>query len=169
MEDICNKSDLSEFDDNYHKYIGWESTVKESSELKVLFSEPVFKRISSKITELLQGVHPEGNPIVVSNRVIGHMISSLLDEPRTASGGDIYTMYSIPKKDDECTLKSIIDRTVNNIVDYVRNEFEMKENNKKLTIWTTMYGDFNDHGLRAHAPIKKREKRTQSMMFNMNY
>ena len=38
----------------------------------------------------------------------------------------------------------------------------MEENNKKLTIWTTVFGDFNSHGLRSHAPIKLRERKPQS-------
>jgi len=45
----------------------------------------------------------------------------------------------------------------------------MTENNKKLSIWNSVYGEFNEKGLRAHPPIKIRKKRPQRMMFNMNY
>jgi hypothetical protein len=45
----------------------------------------------------------------------------------------------------------------------------MDENNKKLTIWTTVLGDFNEHGLRSYAPIKIRENNINKVRFNMNY
>jgi hypothetical protein len=45
----------------------------------------------------------------------------------------------------------------------------MDECNSKLSAWTTILGDFNEHGLRRHAPIKLREKRPMPMAFNMNY
>ena len=45
----------------------------------------------------------------------------------------------------------------------------MEENNRKLTIWTTVYGDFNQHGLQQHSKIKVRNKRPNPMEFNMNY
>jgi len=168
----CDPKDLSDLNENNMRYIGWETLSKQSPELKILFSEDVFRKVSAKITELLKGVHPEGKPIVVSNRVIGHMISSIYEnEPLAGSTiGDIYSRFIIPQSTEKyCMLRSIIDRTINNISDYIRNEYEMAENNKKLTIWTTMYGEFNEHGLRAHAPINIRKKRPQSMMFNMNY
>ena len=81
-QQLCNKSDLSEFDENHNRYIGWENNLQQIPELKILFTEGVFKNISKRITELLKGVHPEGNPIVVSNRVIGHMISSIYHNDR---------------------------------------------------------------------------------------
>ena len=49
------------------------------------------------------------------------------------------------------------------------NEYEIEENNKKLTIWSTLYGDFNREGLRAHPPIKIRNRRIDQMSINMNY
>ena len=45
----------------------------------------------------------------------------------------------------------------------------MEENNKKLSIWTTVYGDFNAHGLRQHPPIKIRKKRPDPFQFHMRY
>ena len=45
----------------------------------------------------------------------------------------------------------------------------MEENNRKLTIWTTVYGDFNAHQLRQHAPIKVLNKRPNPMEFHMRY
>jgi hypothetical protein len=63
----------------------------------------------------------------------------------------------------------MINQTINLIVNDVKNNLETEENNKKLTIWTTVYGDFNEQGLRSHPPIKIRNKKPASMQFNMNY
>jgi len=95
---------------------------------------------------------------------------------------EIYDNYdNLTKKEDEIIekccdnvnnynhLARVINKSINTITDYIKNEYEMIENNKKLTIWTTVLGDFNNHGLRAHAPIRVKEKKTQSMAFNMNY
>ena len=51
----------------------------------------------------------------------------------------------------------------------LKTQFEVEANNKKLTIWNSLYGDFNDQGLRAHPPIKIRKKHGQYMAFNMKY
>jgi len=51
----------------------------------------------------------------------------------------------------------------------IKNQMEMEQANKKLTVWTTLLGDFNKEGLRAHAPIKLRRRHPQYMAFNMNY
>ena len=45
----------------------------------------------------------------------------------------------------------------------------MIEENHKLSVWNTIYGEFNEKGLRAHPPIKIRKKHPQYMAFNMNY
>jgi len=65
--------------------------------------------------------------------------------------------------------QQIILRTINLIVSYIKNQIETNECNKNLTIWTSVYGDFNKHGLRGHPPIKLKENTIQPMMFNMNY
>ena len=56
----CDPKDLSDLNENNMRYIGWETLAKQSPELKVLFSEDVFRKVSAKITDLLKGVHPEG-------------------------------------------------------------------------------------------------------------
>jgi hypothetical protein len=51
----------------------------------------------------------------------------------------------------------------------VKGNLGMDDNNSKLTIWTTVLGDFNEHGLQSHPKIKLREKRPAPLQFNMNY
>ena len=63
----------------------------------------------------------------------------------------------------------MMDEVINIITTDVKVNLGMEENNAKLTVWTTVLEDFNEHGLRSHSKIKLRENRPQPMMFNMNY
>ncbi len=168
MED---RKHLCKYDENNMRYVGWENSRSTDNDMKILFSENVFRKISQTITKLLAGVHPEKKSIIVSNRVIGHMLSSQYHNDDFGQvNGNMYTKYIIPDNVNNYNhLARVINKSINTITDYIKNEYEMIENNKKLTIWTTVLGDFNNHGLRAHAPIRVKEKKTQSMAFNMNY
>jgi hypothetical protein len=128
------------------------------------------KSISHKITELLQGVDPQGRPIVVTDRVICHIMSQIFYSFRPPTG-DIYGRYNIPTGEPDDYVQSMIDQTIEVITSQIKNESDMIENNKKLTIWTTVYGDFNSHGLRQHSSIKVRDKNTnhRGMVSFMNY
>ena len=84
--------------------------------------------------------------------------------------GDIYSRYTIPNGiSPQSYVQSMIDQVIQVIVSNVKNTLEIEQNNEKLTVWTTLYGDFNTDGLRAHPPIKVRKKRPASFQFNMNY
>ena len=62
------------------------------------------------------------------------------------------------------------DQTIEIIVSDVKNNMEIEEHNKKLTIWTTVLGEgVNDHGLRSHSQIKIRESRPDPFQFHMKY
>jgi len=170
--------DVVNCDEKYMKYVGWPIT-QQICDCKCdclhkpgnfLFQPETIKAIQTKLTELLQGVHPEGKDILVTEEVICHTLSGIWDNsPRTRELGDIYTRYIIPVPCPSDGYQLIIDRAINIMVTYIRDQFEMIENNKKLTIWTTVRGDFNEHGLRSHSQIKTRERHPQYMMFNMNY
>jgi len=168
---LCDPNDLSEYDENNMRYaLHQQGNIQ--PDVKILFTAEVFKKISSIVTDLLQGVHPEGNPIVVSNRVIGHMLSTVYSQERTntSHGRNIYSKYIIPSNlTNYNVLSTIIDKTINSLTEYIKNEYEMIETNKKLNVWDSVLGDSNRHGLRAHPPIKTRERRVGPMMFNMNY
>ena len=84
--------------------------------------------------------------------------------------GDIYSRYIISGiEETRNDTRDIIDRAIEVIVSQIRTEKEVEENNKKLTIWTTLYGDFNAHGLRQTPPIKVRKHKKPAFQFNMNY
>jgi len=146
------------------KHVGFE----ENADMRAFFSRSNVQKISNKITELLQGVDEYNRPIRVTDNVITNVMSSVYDSflPKT---GDIFTRYIIPQETGQNYLRTLTDRAINIIVTNIRNEMEMAQNNAKLTVWTTVLGDFNEHGLRSHSRIKLREKRPQPMAFNMNY
>jgi len=160
-------------DENSIRFVGWDQTINGpcSEMYKRLFSQETINIISSKVTELLWGLNLTNRPIKVTDRVISHVLSSVYQNPKSKIG-DIYTRYIIQQSgtnDPGSSDQTVIDETINIIVDHIRNEYETIKNNESLTIWNSVYGDFNSQGLRQHPPIKVREKRPQPMMFNMNY
>lgn len=160
--------DNSNCDYNYLKYVGWPQTAENVELLQYLFQPSTVKMVSKKISELLEGVHPEGKKIVVSDRVICATITTIYSDKRPDIG-NLYALYNIPQEMPRNDCRSIIIRTIELITTSIKNEFGMIEINKNLSIWDSVYGDFNRRGLRAHPPIKTQEKHPQHMMFNMNY
>lgn len=157
-------------DDNFYRYVGWNTNgAVYSSCYNKFFSQETVDIISNKLTQLLMGVDPQNRPIKVSGRVIYHMMGQIFDSFRPPTG-DIYGRYNVPNgMGADSYVQSMIDQTIEVIYSGIRAEKEMEECNSKLTIWTTVLGDTNAHGLRAHAPIKIQEKRPTPFLFNMNY
>ena len=151
-------------DQNYSRYMGWE----EFGGLKEYYSQETVKLISKKVSELLQGVDPRNRKIVVPDQTIINVMNGIEASYRPPTG-DIYGRYNVPDSSQLDQIQDMINQTIELITSDVRNNLEMDENNSKLTAWTTVYGDFNDHGLRSHAPIKVRNRRPAPMQFNMNY
>jgi hypothetical protein len=160
---ICEgitKSDL------YTKFVGFET---DNLCLKKYFSDKTVRIISKKVTELLTGVHPENRPILVPDTSIYNIMDSIYQNYRPPTG-DIYGRYNIPNgTTTESYVQDMIDQVIEVIVSDVRNNYETIENNSKLSIWTTVLGEFNDHQLRSVPPIKTRLKRPNPLQFNMNY
>ena len=146
--DICNL--------NYVRYVGYE----ESNEcIKKFFSQETVNLISKKVTGLLMGVDPQNRPIKVPDSTICTVMSTV-NENYQPPVGDIYSRYIIPTGENAVSMmQNMIDQVIEIITSDVRNNLEMEQNNKKLTAWTTLLGDFNQHNLRSHAPIKILEKR----------
>ena len=160
--------------DNSHDYnnmrhVGWEHT-SDQHLTNYLFSPNTLNMISAKITHLLEGVDRDGKSIRVTHRVISNVLSSTLGNHSHAQQiGDIYSRYIIPKKNAECIATSIINRTIERIVSYIRTETEMEYNNQSLSIWNSILGGQNELGLMPTPKIKIQEKHPQYMSFNMNY
>jgi hypothetical protein len=151
-------------DDNYIKYVGYN----QSSCIKEFYSKHNVDKISQKITELLEGVDKNNRSILVPDKTIYSVMNSVCDNfmPET---GDIYTRYNIASSSPVNDIQRMIDETINIITTDVKVNLGMDECNSKLSIWTTILGDFNKHGLRSHGPIKLKMNRGKQMAFNMNY
>jgi hypothetical protein len=156
---------------NYMRYVGYQDIKcnkhSESAE-QFLFSEENINEISQKITQLLIGVGKNNKPIKVPDKTIISVLSQVFTNhvPET---GDIYTRYNIPSNSNTNSVFRIIDVTINIITSHVRNDLGIREYNSKLTKWTTVLGNFNQHNLQSHSKIKLRERRPNPMLFNMNY
>lgn len=154
-------------DDNYQRFVGY--TEYNNPAINKLYNPKTIKSISNKITELLMGVDPQNRKIIVPDNTICGIISQCCDSYRPPTG-DIYSRYNIPTGQAPVNhVQNIINQTIQIITSEVRNNLEMEQNNQKLTAWTTVLGDFNEHKLRQHAPIKILNKRPNPMQFNMNY
>ena len=84
--------------------------------------------------------------------------------------GDIFSRFTMPNGlNSDDYIQSLIDQTIEIIYADVKNNLEMDEHNKKLSVWTTVLGDFNDNQLRSYPPIKILNKHPQYMAFFENY
>lgn len=152
--------------DSHVKHVGYS---EDNECIRKYFDPETVCTISKKITELLQGVDPQNRPIIVPNSTIHSIMSEIKDNFRPPTG-DIYGRYHVPTGiNSESYVQNMIDQVIEIIVSDVKNNLGMEQTNSKLTAWTSVYGDFNSHGLRQHPPIKIRHKRPNPMQFNMNY
>lgn len=158
-------TDLKNGDYNFMRYVGYnEHTPCE----KIFFSQITIRQISNKVTQLLQGVDKHNRPIIVPDHIIKSVMDSIFINYRP-SLGDIYSRFIVPSGSLENDVQNMIDQTIEIIVTDVKTNLGIEENNQKLTVWTTILGEHNEHGLRSHPQIKIRERRPQPMQFNMNY
>jgi hypothetical protein len=137
---------------------------------KQLFSQRTIDVISRQITLLTQGLHPSGRPIKVTDDKIAAVLNNVYHGYRPSTG-NIASRYIIPQGGNSTggMFQEMIDQTIEIIYSFLCNEYQIVENNTKLTAWTAVLGEFNEHGLRAHGPLKMRERRIQPMQFNMRY
>jgi hypothetical protein len=153
-------------DDNYNRNVGYK---EDNDCIRKYFSTNTLRIISAKITQLLQGVDQENRPIIVPDKTISSVMSEIYNSYRPPTG-DIYSRYIIPSgTNSDDYVQNMIDQTIEVITSDVRNNLGMDEINKNLTIWTSVYGDFNRHGLRQVPPIKIRNKHPAHFQFHMRY
>lgn len=152
------------FNDHYVKHVGYTAP----RSIQHFYSQDNIDKISAKISQLLMGVDCKNRKIIVPDKTICSIMSSVYTSFRPEIGS-IYSRYTIPKDNDSSYIQKMTDEVINIITTDVKNNLGMEEANSKLSVWTTVLGDFNSDGLRSHPPIKILEKRPQPMMFNMNY
>lgn len=150
---------------NYVRHVGWS----EGNEcIKAFFSPQTVATISKKVTELTRGVDKKNRKIVVPNERICEVMDGIFRGFRPATG-DIYSRYIVPNDQQANMVQSMIDQTIEIITENIRSQLGMEQCNEKLSAWVQVYGDFNTEGLRSHSIIKVRDKRPDTMQFNMNY
>lgn len=157
------------YDQNFLSHVGWDYTASGSDMLKYLFSSSTLDILSQQITQALRGVDPRGRDILVPHDKIANVLSSVYSFGTRTNIGDMYAHDTIPSIEARNDVRNILNQTINIVVSAIKDEITVTEQNKKLTVWTTVLGDFNDHGLRSFAPIKLRERHPQYMAFNMHY
>lgn len=155
--------------DNGIQNVGWDITKEDNEKYAFVFSQQNIDYLSTTISDALRGVDPQNRKIIIPDDKICNVLSTVYKYGTRCNVGDIYSKYIIEPIAVRNDIKDINNQTINIIVSSIRDEVEMTLNNKKLSVWDTVYGDFNRQGLRAHAPIKIRKRMPQRMMFNMNY
>jgi len=150
-------------------YVGWDTTADGSDKIKYLFSQTNIDYLSRTISEALQGVDPQNRKIIIPDDKICNILNSVYRNGTRPNVGDIHSRYIIPSIQTRNDVRDMNNQTIGIIVSYIKDEIEMTENNKSLTVWNSLYGDFNQVGLRAHPQIKIRKRHPQYMAFNMNY
>lgn len=169
---ICG-DELSNINHQFLRHVGYSDFNNNTSYYKNddkfyqhFFSKENIEKIQNEISKNLKDT--KGNPIIVSINVITGVMSNIY-ENFTPETGDIYNRYNIPNKNTVNYISQMNSQVITVIINYINNENEIINNNKKLTVWTTVLGEFNKEGLRSHSKIKLREKRPMSMQFNMKY
>ena len=161
-----SKTERPLYNDNYIRYVGW--SVSEQPFDRKFFSKDTIENIKTKTSNLLRCLRSDGRPIVVSDRVIAHVMSQIYEKYRPQLG-DMYTMLTIQAAEPRDDLKLLTDLVVETIYKNIVEETQMEENNKRLTVWTSVLGDFNEHGLRQYTTIKTVKDNINKVRFNMNY
>jgi hypothetical protein len=149
------------------QYVGWEEQIASHPLFKDLWSNETLTQIQKHISNLLLNYYPNG--LIVPTKIIGDVLYSCYQN-YTPQVGDIYSRYIQPSEVNERRDRAqIIDQCINIIVSQIKDEYDTMKKNEKLTVWDTILGEFNNQGLRAHPPIKVRNRRPDPMRFNMNY
>jgi hypothetical protein len=152
-------------DYNYLRHPLWEEN---NACIQALFSQDTIRLISRKVTKLTLGVDPKGRRIIVPDDLICKVLDGV-NQSYNRSVGDIYTRYFIQSDGQQNMIQSIIDQAIEVIVNNVRGQLGIEEENQKLSAWVQVYGNFNPAGLRQHPILKIKDRRPNVMEFNMNY
>jgi hypothetical protein len=161
-----DKSIGSQYNDNYNRYVLYNE--EWTPPLRYLFSDENLKKIQAKLYTLLKCVRDDGRPIIVTLPTIANVLSQVQDNSFPELG-DIYTLLQIPGEKVRDDISRMNDITTEFIYQQLKTEYEIENNNKKLTVWTTLLGDFNEHGLRQYSQLRLNNKPINKVRFNMNY
>jgi hypothetical protein len=133
---------LNDINNNY-RYVLWSQS-NSGQRYPLLMSRQSMEMMSRKITQKLNGVHPEGKNIIVPIETIRSVADSMFENNPM----------------DTYVLRRMI---VSHIVNSIKNEFEQIQNNNKLSLWITKYDV--DSGLKRTNSIKLNQKQRSSYSF----
>lgn len=150
-------------------YVGFDQTYRGNPLVEALFSPSNLECLRQIIREGCHGADSQGREVMVTDRTITSCISNVLQNGRRINIGDIHSRFIVSHDYDRNDFWDINRQVSVLLIQMIRDEFETIANNQRLSIWDSVYGDFNRHQLRAYAPLKIRRKYPQHMMFNMNY
>lgn len=153
-------------DEDFFRYVGWQVSQQEFD--KKWFARKTLDEISEVLKEKLKCLRKDGRPIVVADRVIAHMMSEVFHKNRPILG-DGYFMFNIVPEKERDDYNDMKVQVIEMIFNGIKTEYEMDQNNRKLSIWSTVYGDFNPQGLRQYSTIKLNEMPLNKIRFQMNY
>jgi hypothetical protein len=162
-------NDGNTLDYQNYKYVGWHETIESNPGYRSLFTDVRLKQMQDKITYLLTGVAER--PILVPIKTITGVMVDIF-QTRSPEIGSIYSRYIQPDtegmRDD---LRDLVDQTIQVIVSTIRTEYEMTKQNNKLSVWSTVYGEFNKEGLQSYptSMIKLNNRKNTAFMFFENY
>ena len=168
---INSQQGYAAYDDrlDLNQYVGWNTISDWNPLTQKLFTKTTVHVIQQKVADYLTGVDANGRRIIPTERVVTTALFGIFREhaPRT---GDIYGRFLVVDESKRDDYAYIVDKTISLLVQGIRDDLGMAEQTQKLTIWTTVLGDFNEHGLRQHPPLKiNNGKRPDPMLFHMRY
>lgn len=150
------------------QYIGHQAQISYDTLSLMLYTKKTVKLIQDKVSEYLIGVDSKNRKIVPSERVVVQAIFGVKDRyiPKT---GDIYGRYIFDVAFDRDDYTAITDQVISLLVSGIGTQIGMEQYNETLSVWTTVLGDFNDHGLRSHPVLKTKERRPDPFLISMRY
>lgn len=132
------------------KYGGHFTNIESSNPMTSYFSQENVDMISKKLTELLDGVDPQGRKMIIPDKTIRSLLGAVYD----ARPGNP---------------RDMVDIVMNTIVTQVKDETEIIAQNNKLSQWVVQYN--GDYGIKAYPEQKRqiRRRRPTPNLFHMNY
>ncbi len=131
---------------NGYRYFAWNG----SDRYNALYSPRSIQFMSEMITKGLQGVHPEGKKIIVKDDIIKSVADSIF-QSSFSSAEQMQAMV------------------VNYIINHIKNETQMIQQNNKLSIWVTKYDTNSNMQKLSQGDIKLNESGHKSKGFYVRY
>ena len=142
------------------RYIG--SKQDDNPYIQGFFSQYTINMISKKVTSMLKGVDKKGREIIVPDKHIFDFMNTIYDSYSAPIGFD-------QNRTKEEYIDNLVGQCIARIVYEVDTTLSIEQAFADYSAWNTVYGDFNEVGLRQHAPIKVRNNKPATMQFNMKY